>query len=60
MAVVAKVTIYDDETGEVFSKDKIIYPTKKTESRDLPVVITEFAFKVRCAGLDEEVKADVS
>lgn len=43
----AKITVFDEETGQVFAEDKLIMPTAENINIDLMSTEYVFAFKIR-------------
>lgn len=53
--VVAKIEVFDDETGQVFAKDKLIQPVKENLDFDVPSTSYLFAFKIRVLNFDKQI-----
>lgn len=48
MAIMAKVTIFDDETGREFEKNRVILPcnVETTGDDELGVIVTRYDFQI--------------
>ena len=58
--IVAKVSVYDDETGEVYARDKIIPPCDIDHDYDDLSTVYAFGFHLRVLNknLDDVLKGD--
>lgn len=51
----AIVTVFDEETGRVFAKDKLIYPVKEDQDFDDLSTGYAFAFHLRVLNFDQQI-----
>lgn len=53
--VVAKIEVFDDETGRVYAKDKLIQPVKENLDFDDLSTSYLFAFHLRVLNFDKQI-----
>lgn len=53
--VVAKIEVFDDETGRVYAKNQLIHPVKEDQDFDDISTSYLFAFKIRVLNFDKQI-----